>query len=343
VFSSCYVANENVISQLAALCVSQGKQMVLISDEKNHASMIQGVKAAVRNSPTMVSKRVFRHNDMGHLEEILREVPAETVPVVLFESVYSMDGNLGDVDSIAHLAQKYDAMTFCDEVHAVGLYGRGGHGFCQPHHQIDFITGTLGKALGSMGGYVTSSNADFIEYFRLHCPGLIFTTSLPPAIAAAADEALKISMSPVGDSLRKKHRANVDFAKSLILEFLPDHADTFATSNHIIPIFVNDATQVAYAQYALNERGHYAQAINYPTVPKGTERLRLVVSPMHSEWQIRQLVDDLADSLAQAGLRAMPKQKSKASGGRRSTVKYPLGVEKKTRIQQRRASTGVKA
>jgi len=298
VFSSCYVANENVIAQIAELAVKNGKKLHIISDEKNHASMIQGVLKACRTFPGYVEKSVFKHNDMDDLEAVLQSSYSdEIVPLILFESVYSMEGDFGLVDEISVLSKKYDALTFCDEVHAVGLYGENGHGLCNPEHEIDFITGTLGKALGSLGGYVTSNNADFIEYFRLHCPGLIFTTSLPPAICQAAWEGLQISCSVEGENLRNLHQKNVAYMKTLLLDYFPDHEEIFEKSNHIIPVFINDAKKVDLVQRKMLRHDHYCQAINSPTVPKGSERLRIVVTPQHDQGQIQRFVRDLVDSI----------------------------------------------
>jgi len=293
-FSSCYVANESVISQLGQLVTQRlGKKFKIVSDQKNHASIIQGIRKACKNHPEEVEKVVFKHNDMEHLESILMDNDEDTITLIIFESVYSMEGDIGDIERITALAREYNCLTFCDEVHAVGLYGQNGHGLCEPHHNVDFITGTLGKALGSLGGYVTANNSSMIEYFRLYCPGLIFTTSLPPLICAAANHALGISCSSEGDKLRYLHRKNVNFMKDQLLRFFPDHEKVFDESNHIIPIFFNNAEKVGRIQKLMLERGHYVQAINSPTVAVGEERLRVVVTPQHSERDILRFVEDL--------------------------------------------------
>jgi len=293
-FTSCYAANDAVLNQLGVLAKQNNKQLVFISDEKNHASMIEGIRKAEKMNSGFVTKRVFRHNDLNHLEEILAEYDNETIKLVAFESVYSMDGDHAPIADIANLAHFYNALTFCDEVHAVGLYGENGQGLVEEHLGIDMITGTLGKSLGSMGGYVTSSKS-FIEYFRLHCPGLIYTTSLAPSLAAAANKSIEISYSEEGFQLRMKHKKNVEMTKLALLRYFPEMEDIFEKSGHIVPIFIEGSEVVKLAQKELQSRGHYCQAVFAPTVKKGTERLRLVVTPHHTKEQIFKLVNDLAE------------------------------------------------
>jgi len=293
-FTSCYAANDAVLNQMGVLAKQNSKQLVFISDEKNHASMIEGIRKAEKMNYGFVTKRVFRHNDLNHLEEILADYDSDTIKLVAFESVYSMDGDHAPISGIANLANFYNALTFCDEVHAVGLYGEKGQGLVEKHHGIDMITGTLGKSLGSMGGYITASES-FIEYFRLHCPGLIYTTSLAPGLVAAANKSIEISCSDEGLKLRMEHKRKVEITKRALLRYFPEMDEIFSNSGHIVPIFIKGSEAVKIAQKELQSRGHYCQAVFAPTVSKGAERLRLVVTPHHSEEQIFKLVNDLAE------------------------------------------------
>jgi len=281
IFSSGYVSNEASISALA----TQLPECVVFSDAHNHASIIQGI----RNS--RAHKEIFRHNDPGHLKELLSRYPKERAKLIIFESVYSMDGDIAPIEAFCDLAEEYNALTFIDEVHAVGLYGHKGGGIAQREnqsHRISIIEGTLGKAFGVVGGYIASS-ADLVDFVRSSASGFIFTTSMPPAVAAgslASIQHLKVSQIE-----RHRHQEMVEKVKKKLgwagIPFIP-------TPSHIIPILVRNAHQCKLASdRLLKEHNIYVQPINYPTVPRGTERLRITPSPVHTD----QMIDDLIDAL----------------------------------------------
>lgn len=281
IFSSGYVSNEASISALA----SHLPECVVFSDAHNHASLIHGI----RNS--RAPKEIFRHNDSLHLKELLSRYPKERAKLIIFESVYSMDGDIAPIESFCDLAEEYNALTFIDEVHAVGMYGHKGGGIAQKEkqsHRLSIIEGTLGKAFGVVGGYIASTT-DLIDFVRSFAPGFIFTTSMPPAVAAAA--LASIQHLKVSQAERQHHQETVGKVKRRLLQagipFIP-------TSSHIIPVLVRNAHQCQLASdRLLKEHNIYVQPINYPTVPRGTERLRITPSSVHTN----QMIDDLIDAL----------------------------------------------
>jgi 5-aminolevulinate synthase len=280
-FTSGYVSNEATLSTFSKLFPG----LWIFSDAMNHASMIDGICKA------RCEKRIFRHNDLAHLEELLASAPASAPKLIAFESVYSMDGDTAPIGAICDLAEKYGAMTYLDEVHGVGLYGEGGGGVAERDgvmHRVDFIEGTLAKAFGAMGGYVTGP-AVAIDAIRSTAPGFIFTTSLAPSIAAAALESVRIVRACPHLRVRLAERAAR--LKSLLraagLPVMP-------STTHIVPLFVGDAALCkSISDQLLYEHGVYAQPINYPTVAKGAARLRLTPSPFHDDALMEKLVASL--------------------------------------------------
>jgi 5-aminolevulinate synthase len=282
VFSSGFVANETVLSTLAQTIPG----IIVVSDELNHASMIAGI----RNS--RAEKRIFRHNDRDDLASILGSLPADRPKLVCFESVYSMDGDIAPIADICDAADAFGAMTYLDEVHAVGLYGPRGGGIAERDGIADRLTviqGTLGKAFGVMGGYIAGSGA-LVDYVRSHAPGFIFTTSLPPVLVAGALVAVRhLKRSQVE---RVRHQARVATVKRRLIEA---NLPLMASLSHIVPVLVGDAARCkSISDELLLRHRIYVQPINYPTVPRGTERLRLTPTPQHSDADIDALVGALS-------------------------------------------------
>jgi 5-aminolevulinate synthase len=288
VFTSGYVANETALQVLGRMLPG----VVILSDEKNHASMIEGMRLA------RCERVIFRHNDAAHLEEILRQFPRERPKIIAFESVYSMEGDFAPIHSICDLARKYQAFTYLDETHAVGLYGLKGGGVAQEiqaTQRIDVIQGGLGKGYGTIGGFVAASQL-IIDTIRSFGPGFIFTTALPPHCAAAATHSVRwLSHS---SEERALHREVVASTKEALRKRqIPFHDG----GTHIIPIQVGDSRLCqAMADYLLFERGIYIQPINYPTVPRGTERLRVTPTPFHTPEMIEALCEALAAARGEA-------------------------------------------
>jgi 5-aminolevulinate synthase len=280
VFTSGYISNQTGISTIAKLL----PDCLILSDASNHNSMIEGVRQSGSE------KAIFRHNDTVHLEELLRKGGAQRPKLIVFETLYSMDGDVAPTERICDLAERYGAMTYADEVHAVGMYGRRGGGQAEEQgtmHRIDVIEGTLAKAFGCLGGYIAASSP-VIDAVRSYAPGFIFTTALPPGICAAATTAIRhLKISPFERERQQDRAAQVRAV--LCTAGLP----VMPSTTHIVPVLVGDPEKCKQAtDLLLAEHGIYIQPINYPTVPKGSERLRITPTPFHT--------DELIDALAQA-------------------------------------------
>ncbi len=282
-FTSGYVSNQTGIATIARMLPN----CLILSDALNHNSMIEGVRQSG------CEKVVWRHNDLAHLEELLRAAPADQPKLIAFESLYSMDGDVAPIHKICDLAERYGAMTYIDEVHAVGMYGSRGGGIAERENamqRIDVIEGTLAKAFGCLGGYITGSKT-LIDAVRSYAPGFIFTTALPPAICAAATAAIKHLKTSQWE--RDRHQDRAGRVKSVLnaagLPVMP-------STTHIVPVFVGDPEKCkAASDMLLAEHGIYIQPINYPTVPRGMERLRITPSPYHDDV----LINTLAEALVQ--------------------------------------------
>jgi len=290
VFTSGYVSNQTGISTIAKLI----PDCLILSDAMNHNSMIEGIRQSGSE------KRIFRHNDVAHLEDLLKQAGADRPKLIVFESLYSMGGDVAPINRICDLADQYGAMTYLDEVHAVGMYGERGAGVAARDgamRRIDVIEGTLAKAFGCLGGYITGS-AVMIDAVRSYAPGFIFTTALPPAICAAATAAIRHLKTSQWERQRQQDRARKVRA-SLGAAALP----VMLSDTHIVPVAVGDPAKCkAASDLLLSEHGIYIQPINYPTVAKGTERLRITPTPCHEDIMIEQLTAALIDVWSRLGL-----------------------------------------
>jgi len=277
-FTSAYIANDATLSTLPKLFPG----LIIYSDELNHASMIEGVR---RNGG---AKRIFRHNDVDHLRELMAADDPAAPKLIAFESIYSMDGDFGPIEAICDIADEFGALTYIDEVHAVGMYGPRGAGVAERDrlmHRLDIINGTLAKAYGVMGGYIAAS-AKMCDAIRSYAPGFIFTTSLPPAVAAGA--AASVAFLKTAPELREKHQQQ---AKVLKLRLKGLGLPIIDHGSHIVPVIVGNPVHTKIlSDRLLDDHGIYVQPINFPTVPRGTERLRFTPSPVHGPLEIEGLV-----------------------------------------------------
>ena len=291
VFTSGYVANEAALTALVRVM----PDLLFFSDEANHASIISGI----RNS--RAQKFIYSHNDVASLENALQQVPIDIPKVIVFESVYSMDGLFSPMKEIVALAKKYNALTYIDEVHSVGLYGPKGAGLAAEfglEGQIDIIQGTLAKAYGTIGGYV-AADTELVDAIRLSAPGFIFTTSLPPMIAASANASINHLRN--SDMERILHQDRVTKLKQ---ELDKAGIKYFKNQSHIIPIMIGDPILAkTISEKLLSEHGVYVQHINFPTVPKGTERLRVTITPYHTDPMISQFIFALVQVFEEVGIK----------------------------------------
>ncbi|HXD45301.1 MAG TPA: 5-aminolevulinate synthase [Pseudolabrys sp.] len=282
-FTSGYVSNQTGIATLAKLLPG----CLILSDALNHNSMIEGVRQSG------CERQIWRHNDLAHLEELLQAADSKRPKLIVFESLYSMDGDVAPIHAICDLAEKYGAMTYCDEVHAVGMYGPRGGGVCEREgamHRVDVVEGTLAKAFGCLGGYIAGTS-EMVDAVRSYAPGFIFTTALPPAICAAATAAIRHLKTSTWE--RERHQDRAARVKAVLnaagLPVMP-------SNTHIVPVLIGDAEKCKVASdLLLAEHGIYIQPINYPTVPRGMERLRITPSPYHDDGLVDRLAEALVD------------------------------------------------
>jgi len=289
-FTSGYVSNWAALSTLASMI----PDCVVLSDAGNHASMIEGIRHS------RAERHVFKHNDVADLERILKTIDPNRPKLIAFESVYSMDGDIGPIKAICDVADKYNAMTYLDEVHAVGMYGPRGGGIAEREGLMDRVTvieGTLGKAFGVVGGYITGS-APLVDFVRSFASGFIFTTSLPPACAAAAAASIRHLKNSDAERLGQRDRV-AKLRKKLDAAGVP----YLPNESHIVPVMVGDAKKCKWiSDILLESYGVYIQPINYPTVPRGTERLRITPTPLHTDADIDHLVNALSSLWSQCAL-----------------------------------------
>lgn len=279
VFTSAYNANEATLSALPKLLPG----LIIFSDELNHASMIEGIRHG------QCEKHIFRHNDVAHLRELLQAAPKEAPKLIAFESIYSMDGDFGPIEAICDLADEFECLTYIDEVHAVGMYGARGAGILEQQNlvgRVDIVNGTLAKAYGVMGGYI-ATNAMLADAIRSYAPGFIFTTSLPPALAAGATASVRHLKHNGQRRADQQERAAQLKARLRALSLpITDYG------SHIVPVHVGNPVKCKMlSDKLLNDFGIYVQPINFPTVPRGTERLRFTPSPVHDQTMLNDLVD----------------------------------------------------
>jgi 5-aminolevulinate synthase len=286
-FTSGYVSNDATLATIARILPG----CIIFSDESNHASMIEGIRRSG------CEKRIFRHNDVAHLRSLLEKAPQSAPKLIAFESVYSMDGDMSPMKEFLDLADEFNAMTYLDEVHAVGMYGEHGAGVAERDglmHRFDIIEGTMGKAFGVMGGYITAS-ATIIDAIRSLAPGFIFTTSLAPVLAAGVLKSVQILKSEKGRELRAKHQRQAQYLKDAFRNAGLPIMET--STSHIVPLFVGDAVKCKQlSDLLLEEYDIYVQPINFPTVPRGTERLRFTPTPLHTD----ELCDELVRKVTEA-------------------------------------------
>ncbi|KAA0708126.1 5-aminolevulinate synthase, nonspecific, mitochondrial [Triplophysa tibetana] len=311
-FTSCFVANDSTLFTLAKILPG----CEIYSDAGNHASMIQGIK----NSGA--KKFIFRHNDVNHLRELLMKSDPSTPKIVAFETVHSMDGAVCPLEEMCDVSHEFGAITFVDEVHAVGLYGARGGGIGDRDnvmHKMDIISGTLGKAFGCVGGYIASTNA-LIDTVRSYAAGFIFTTSLPPMLLAGARESIQILKTEEGCSLRRKHQRNVKLLRQLLMDSgLP----VVHCPSHIIPVRVSDAEKNSeVCDIMMGRYNIYVQAINYPTVARGEEMLRIAPTPHHTPQMMKYFVEKLTQTWKEVGLELKPH-----SSGECNFCQQPLHFE----------------
>ncbi len=291
IFTSGYVANDTSLATL-------GKNLpecLIFSDSLNHASMIEGIRHSG------AKKYIFRHNDPEHLRELLNQHPKAQAKIVAFESVYSMEGDIAPIGEICDVAEEFGAITYLDEVHGVGLYGHKGGGIAQQQGVSDKVTiiqGTFGKAIGLIGGYISASRS-IVDFVRSYAPGFIFTTALPPAIISGVLTSIR-SLKQC-DEVRHEHQLKVKMLKD---KLRAANIPFYPSASHIVPVIIGDAVECRYAsQLLMDKYDVYVQPINFPTVPKGTERLRLAPTPFHTEEMIDKLVVGLREVFQQTTLR----------------------------------------
>jgi len=301
-FANCYSANQSAISTIVKLI----PELVLFSDEKNHASLIDGIRQS------RATKHVFKHNNVDHLREQLKKYPKSTPKMIIFESVYSMDGTISPISTICDLAEEFNCLTFIDEVHAVGLYGPRGAGVAERDgvmHRIDIISGTLAKGFGVYGGYI-AANKHIIDGIRSFAPGFIFTTALPPSVTAGALASVRHLKNSTVE--REMHQEKAAMLKRLLIEAGIPVMDS---QTHIVPVLVGDAALCKKMSDSLLENWNiYVQPINYPTVPVGKERFRLTPGPVHTKEMMEHLVSSLVEVWKEFGRPLQPPSQSISIG-----------------------------